>query len=557
MVRPPFSNPDKYEEDFDFEMDRRPAPSPELIALLMQDAMNREQGKVAPDTTGADYFFLCDFITRDMEYDFPLIEQDFIKHCNGRLREFSDAGWYGELEHINNGPQQGLRKKIVRLIYNGAKLGDPYCVELIRYLYKTYHKKEYNQLKRFSTISTREIFSLSEDDWDGCSYEAMGRILGMCQFMGIKLNEDCSILFLLLDKTRKEWIEDDDEQSEYIEIDYDLFSECVEQVEQWNEQYKGDFKYYQKAHKEYYAWDNFMGMAFRNHGYRYDYNYFCKRTSTSLTVQMGWTLALLRTIDDKKEYTFEDVQRYTVLYEAVEALTDVADSFQKEVDTLLGEQLDYFVIEDGLFKPENIKYKQPEEKKEAVKKVITNVAPVSMGTASEEDYLNEIAELRKKVNEQDQENKALREQNRQIKKAQGEADKLISKYQSERDELVALRNFAYKSDQEIPKIADENLAEMQKAIADKAIVIIGGHINWINKLKKMFPKWMFIHPDSYKGVDGKMLENKEHVYFFTDYMNHISYVKFIAAVRERKIPFGYLGSRNVELLVKQIYDDLC
>ena len=328
-------------------------------------------------------------------------------------------------------------------------------------------------------------------------------------------------------------------------------------MDQWNEQYKGDFKYYQKAHKEYYAWDNFMGMAFRNHGYRYDYNYFCKRTSTSLTVQMGWTLALLRTIDDKKEYTFEDVQRYTVLYEAVEALTDVADSFQKEVDTLLGEQLDYFVIEDGLFKPENIKYKQPEEKKEAVKKVITNVAPVSMGTASEEDYLNEIAELRKKVNEQDQENKALREQNRQIKKAQGEADKLISKYQSERDELVALRNFAYKSDQEIPKIADENLAEMQKAIADKEIVIIGGHINWINKLKKMFPKWMFIHPDSYKGVDGKMLENKEHVYFFTDYMNHISYVKFIAAVRERKIPFGYLGSRNVELLVKQIYDDLC
>ena len=110
MVRLPFSNPDKFEEDFDFEMDRRSAPSPEMISLLMQDAMNREQGKVAPDTTGADYFLLCDFITRDMEYDFPLIEQDFIKHCNGRLREFSDAGWYGELEHINNGPQQGLRK---------------------------------------------------------------------------------------------------------------------------------------------------------------------------------------------------------------------------------------------------------------------------------------------------------------------------------------------------------------------------------------------------------------------------------------------------------------
>lgn len=40
-------------------------------------------------------------------------------------------------------------------------------------------------------------------------------------------------------------------------------------------------------------------------------------------------------------------------------------------------------------------------------------------------------------------------------------------------------------------------------------------------------------------------------------MNHISYVKFIAAVRERKIPFGYLGSVNIETVVKQIYEDLC
>ena len=79
----------------------------------------------------------------------------------------------------------------------------------------------------------------------------------------------------------------------------------------------------------------------------------------------------------------------------------------------------------------------------------------------------------------------------------------------------------------------------------------------LTSLRRCFLSGCLSHPDSYKGVDGKMLENKEHVYFFTDYMNHISYVKFIAAVRERKIPFGYLGSRNVEQLVKQIYDDLC
>lgn len=97
---------------------------------------------------------------------------------------------------------------------------------------------------------------------------------------------------------------------------------------------------------------------------------------------------------------------------------------------------------------------------------------------------------------------------------------------------------------------------MKKAVAEKDIVIIGGFIAWINKLKLQFPGWLFIHPDAYKNFDGKMFDGKERVYFFTDYLNHISYEKFIAAIRERKIPFGYLGSRNVEKIVKQIYEEV-
>ena len=97
---------------------------------------------------------------------------------------------------------------------------------------------------------------------------------------------------------------------------------------------------------------------------------------------------------------------------------------------------------------------------------------------------------------------------------------------------------------------------MEKAIADKKIVIIGGHINWQNKLKQMFPEWLFIHPDAYKTVNGAMLEDKERVYFFTDYINHISYKKFIDIVRERNIPFGYIGSRNTDSVVAQIYQEM-
>ena len=80
-------------------------------------------------------------------------------------------------------------------------------------------------------------------------------------------------------------------------------------------------------------------------------------------------------------------------------------------------------------------------------------------------------------------------------------------------------------------------------------------VNWINKLKQQFPNWMFIHPDSYKNVDGKIFEDKERVYFFTDYLNHASYMKFIAALRGRKVPFDYLGSRNVESMIRQVFED--
>lgn len=38
-----------------------------------------------------------------------------------------------------------------------------------------------------------------------------------------------------------------------------------------------------------------------------------------------------------------------------------------------------------------------------------------------------------------------------------------------------------------------------------------------------------------------MLENREYVYFFMDYLNYVSCVKFVAVVREKGIPFGDMG----------------
>lgn len=75
-------------------------------------------------------------------------------------------------------------------------------------------------------------------------------------------------------------------------------------------------------------------------------------------------------------------------------------------------------------------------------------------------------------------------------------------------------------------------------------------------MKKEFPEWMFVSVDNFKTVDRSLLDEKEMVYFYTDYISHTAYGKFIAALRENKIRFGYLGSLNIDSVVKRIYDDV-
>ena len=97
---------------------------------------------------------------------------------------------------------------------------------------------------------------------------------------------------------------------------------------------------------------------------------------------------------------------------------------------------------------------------------------------------------------------------------------------------------------------------MKDAISDKRIVIIGGHQNWHNKLKKLFPKWTLIYMDEFKAVTTSMLENHDYVFFYSDYLSHKSYNKCVAMLRENNIPFGYLHGINPDITIKQVYESL-
>lgn len=547
-----------YREDlgvYDEYSDLCPYPSRETLGLFMEDAMNREAGKVAPDTAGADYFFMKGFLNEPMEEDFAYIEKDFLRHCSGKMGEYYNAARYGGDMTYDSSPEESVHIKILAMIFNGAKQGDPYCRELIRNLYKTYHKKEYNQLKRFKTIDVQEIFSLTECEDGGCEYEDIGRVIGMCSFMGIQPADECSLIYLMLNKQRDIWEAEDQELMEFEGFREGLLEECLLTVEAWRDAEKGNKRNF-IPYKKYLADGNFVKACFRLHGYPGDYAYSCRYVDAEARMDLAKTLAILKTIYPEREFGYEEVQTFGHIYVLIDCMTQASRSFDTQIGRLIGVDDPLDEERKPLFKPESITISEKKEPEKEVRQEPVNVAPVSMGKAEAQDYLAEIAQLRKKLHEKEQENRYLREINRNAKSAEKDARELINKLQSDREELTALREYAYRSASEPAPIAEISMEEMQAAVAGRAVVIIGGHVNWLQKLKKLFPDWLFIHPDTYRTVDGKVLENKERVYFFTDYLSHVSYVKFIAVLWEKGVPFGYLGRIHVESVVRRVYEDL-
>lgn len=534
------------------ELEEHSRISPEMIGLFFKDAMNREEGKVAPDTTGADKFFIDGFLTDEMSYDFWVIARDFMKHHFPELAEYYRLSVYENDYAYQSDPERALQIRILSIMYNASKTGDPYAVELMKTLYKTYHKKEYNQLKRFKTISVNEIFSLSEDGSGGCGYSEMGRILGMCAIYGIQMDEKCSILYLLLERNREEW--DEEEEVSFFNFKEGLFRECMTQVEKWQEEEKG--KHYLDQAEKYWKVQRFADLCLEYQSYPSDFIYRCNKRYSGTKMLFAQTLALLKSAFPKERFTYEDVQLYAHICQEIEAIVNVCDDYEDNIAELFGIRRDRHESDgtECLFKPESIVYTGKPQKKAPVKPI--NVAPVANGEAKDEDYLQEIAELRRRLREKEQESRHFKAQYDQVNASLKEARELIAKYENDREELIALRNHVYNLSEEVPAIETEKLEDMMSEIAMRNIAIVGGHVNWTNKLKKQFPNWKFFDANISRINEGKLLEGVDKVYFYTDHLSHGTYDKYIALVRENHIPFGYLHAVNVETMVRQIYGEI-
>ena len=80
--------------------------------------------------------------------------------------------------------------------------------------------------------------------------------------------------------------------------------------------------------------------------------------------------------------------------------------------------------------------------------------------------------------------------------------------------------------------------------------MIGGHVNWQNKLKELFPKWQFVTAKQGTLV-GNVIKGRDVIVCNTMVLDHGCYYKVVAEL-DRRQQLCYVHSNNIEKCLGEI-----
>lgn len=154
----------------------------------------------------------------------------------------------------------------------------------------------------------------------------------------------------------------------------------------------------------------------------------------------------------------------------------------------------------------------------------------------EEKYIKEIHKLNKLVQDKNQEIEALKENQLELYKL--------------RELMFSLEN---KQEEVVFKESISN--ELERILKEKSVVLVGGHIKLIDKLKKRYPTLKWVSSESTVPVD--LLVNADHIFLFYNFMNHSIYYKIMRIVSANpNINWDYIPYTNFEKSEALIYEKL-
>ncbi|MCD7884558.1 MAG: hypothetical protein LUI87_12760 [Lachnospiraceae bacterium] len=556
--------------------------------------MDSEGDVIAADSYRMECLLMRVFFENmDLYDEFPMIANEFLKH------EFVNLDLYHDADYGVDTPKDApktlfLNMKILSLVYQGAKKGSEYSRNLLIYLYKTYYRQEYNALKRFRELNSADALELTKRSTDSSPYPVnwrLPRIFAMAPFLGVEFG-DIEYAYSVMDET---WKTMDRNKRSMLEFEFpaDILDECREQVSDWLNEHNGRFD--KKTMPRWWIARKLACASLQTFGYTQTYITGNEETADRAEEELNMvrTLALLKMNFRRKEFNFEDIQTLSVIYMFASKMTQEFSRINVALNDILGISSEY-VLETPQrprFQPEKVNgesgvssigptdpagsrgfSQDPGAASNVPLNTVLDTATNAMSDVSQQSMIStvpvedasqrekrmhaEIERLRTRLHNAEQENIHLRETNNNLRGLSEDVKILKQQHEDDQKELHALREHVYRSTEGDVDTGAADIAEMEGLISGKKIVIIGGHENWLNKLKAKFNGWRFISTELSAVVDLRVFDGADYTYFFTEHLAHRTYGAYVKVLRERDLPFGYIHSTNIENNVRQIYEDI-
>ena len=294
-----------------------------------------------------DYLFIRSFCSDDEDFDndLPLILQDFLFHEQEKILEYSTFV-YADDSFENSGAISGMRYKFLNILLAAARHNSDYAAELLCKIYKIYYRREYNQLKRFKTLSYDELTGF---DYDGELFATTAaRILTIAPFMGIDVGEDCIYA--------KEEIEDILEDRAFgfkgniLELKFkeEVFSQAAEDAQEMVDRFR-------KKDRNWFANNpvqKFLWKVFQYHSVPSDIDILCEPFFESDKNEFSVTLSILRTLWPKKTFSDEEVELFWGIYRSYKILIEHLICLDENIDLMLGRYDKFsFELENSKYRP--------------------------------------------------------------------------------------------------------------------------------------------------------------------------------------------------------------
>ena len=523
---------------------------------------------------GIEFYFVNEFITGDLRVEISAIAKNFFANCADVCRQVDEkkdelhavdyfTGDYDKASYGINMIGDQFSLMIIHYLYYGTKLGNEFCKKQLIALHRTFHKKEYNSIKRFSKLTGYDIFDILGDDMsDGSA----ARIIIISRLLGIEVEKDRN--FEVICKLTNKHLREDIPKEKYSKIyDGDYHDEDCESFDRNLFIAKNIVNGYLAAYKKDIT---IIKTCIRNTAYRY---FSVNEKLYNMSIIENWlrngSIFVTNTVeavanalsDPDYEYDYTDPQvvkdasddeRFQMLNELMMAsfinfmmqivfagnLSAISDNwflFNDDNHSKLYKSMvtDKSVDEAG---PDDCKQDEPDDRA---------------------DLIAQINELKSQVKMQESEISSLRGENKKVKSLQRELDKLKYESADDKKELAALRSFVYELDKESEtETAKNNIESMKKALKNKRLTIIGGHQNLVNYLKQEFPDWTYTATEVRSDIPLSKLVNQDLTVFCAEHICHTFYYKYLHMARKNNLKIGYMQGSNINQIITQLYNQL-